>query len=122
MKDAPNLGEEMGEIATYLMRAGGGDEFRSNVEMLEMFFEKDGKLDADTLDGKDVYDLITPSRDRALALNKAYKVIVSEQGFVYGRDATVTPPVNVHADIDEATAPTLPRELRFSHDIRLRWD
>jgi len=122
MKDAPNLGEEMGEIATYLMRAGGGDEFRSNVEMLERFFGKDGKLDADTLDGKDVYDLITPSRDRALALNKAYKVIVSEQGFVYGRDATVTPPVNVHADIDEATAPTLPRELRFSHDIRLRWD
>ena len=53
--------------------------------------------------GKTVYDLIAPSRDRALTLtltlNKAYRVIVDEQSFVFGRDATVTPPAHIHATI-----------------------
>ncbi|MDV7144113.1 hypothetical protein R3X27_15605 [Tropicimonas sp. TH_r6] len=120
--DVPTLGEEMGEIALYLQRAGGGDEFRSNTEMRDRWFRKDGSVDLEAMDGKTVYDLITPSRDRALQLNKAYRVLVSEQSFLFGRDATVTPPVNVHATIDEATAPTLPPEFRYEHDIRLNWD
>jgi hypothetical protein len=120
-RDVPNIGEEMGEIALYLARAGGGDEFRSNTEMRDRWFSEDGTVDAAAMAGKSVHDLITPSRDRALQLNKAYRVLVSEQSFLFGRDATVTPPVNVHAGIDEATAPTLPPEYRFAHDIRLNW-
>ncbi len=119
--DVPNIGEEMGEIALYLQRAGGGDEFRSNTEMRERWFEQDGSIDMEAMAGKSVYDLIAPSRERALKLNKAYRVLVSEQSFLFGRDATVTPPVNVHAQIDEATAPTLPPEYRYAHDIRLNW-
>ncbi len=119
--DVPNLGEEMGEIALYLQRAGGGDEFRSNTEMRDRWFKADGTVDTDAMAGKSVYELITPSRDRALQLNKAYRVLVSEQSFLFGRDATTTPPVNVHATIDEATAPTLPPEFRYTHDIRLNW-
>jgi hypothetical protein len=122
LEDAPNRGERDGEILTYLRRAGGGDEFRSNTEMLGRWFTPEGKVDADKLRGKSVYELITPSVARALKLNKAYRVLVMEQSFLFGRDATVTPPVNVHEAIDEATAPTLPRELRYSHDIRLDWD
>ena len=120
-KDVPNLGEEMGEIALYLTRAGGGDEFRSNDEMIARWFHEDGTVNHDAMSGKSVYDLITPTRERALKLNKAYRVLVSEQSFLFGRDATVTPPRNVHAWIDEATAPTLPPEYRYEHDIRLRW-
>ena len=100
---------------------GGGDEFRSNTEMLERWFSDDGTVNEEALAGKSVYDLITPSPERALMLDKAYRTIVAAQTFVYGRDATVVPPRNVHARIDEATAPTLPRELRYSHDIRLDW-
>ncbi|MCR8550200.1 hypothetical protein M4578_20460 [Salipiger sp. P9] len=121
MPDAPNLGEEMGEIALYLDRAGGGDEFRSNTEMLANWFT-DGKVDPAKLAGQDVHSLIAPTRARALTLDKAYRVIVGEQSFLFGRDATVTPPANVHAFIDEATAPTLPEAYRYSHDIRLDWD
>lgn len=120
-RDVPNRGEAMGEIAQYLQRAGGGDEFRSNAEMRARWFTPDGQVDHAALAGKTVYDLIAPSPERALMLNKAYRVLVAEQSFVFGRDATVTPPVNVHAQIDEATAPTLPPEYRYRHDIRLDW-
>jgi len=89
--------------------------------MLARWFGADGQVKAEKVRGKSVYELITPSRDRALMLGKAYSEIVREQSFVYGRDVTVTPPVNVHAEIDEATAPTLPRHLSFGHDIRLDW-
>ncbi|SER06207.1 hypothetical protein [Thalassovita taeanensis] len=122
MRDLPNLGEAMGEIETYFTRVGGGDEFRSNTEILARWFNPDGTVNHAAMAGKTVYDLITPSRERALQLNKAYRVIVSQQSFVYGRDATVTPPHNVHERIDDATADTLPRDKRFAHDIRLSWD
>ncbi|TNF16062.1 MAG: hypothetical protein EP320_02800 [Rhodobacteraceae bacterium] len=120
-RDVPNLGESMGEIAQYLERSGGGDEFRSNTEMIARWFTPDGRVNTEAMAGKTVYDLITPSRERALALNKAYRVLVAEQSFLFGRDATVTPPANVHAEIDEATAPTLPPQYRYRHDIRLNW-
>ncbi|GAB4359744.1 MAG: hypothetical protein Kow0026_21580 [Oricola sp.] len=120
--DAPNVGGRDGEIATYFRRAGGGDEFRSNAEMLERWFNGDGTVNEEALRGKTVYDLITPSRERALALNKAYREIVREQSFIFGRDATITPPENVHAHIDSATAPTLPPDKRYKHDIRLDWE
>jgi len=122
MADAPTKGERDGEILTYMRRAGGGDEFRSNTEMLERWFDENGQVRADLVRGKSVYELITPSPERALALNKAYREIVREQTFIFGRDATVSPPRNVHAEIDEATAPTLPKDKRFTHDIRLDWE
>lgn len=121
MADVPNQGQAEGEILTYFKRVGGGDEFRSNDEMLARWFNPDGTVNEAAVQGRTVYELIAPSRERALQLNKAYRVIVGEQSFVYGRDATVTPPMNVHAEIDEATAPTLPPEYRYDHDIRLNW-
>src|SRR5690606_2189777 len=86
MPDAPNRGESRGEIATYLERAGGGSELRNNAEMEERWFTE-GRPDPTKLAAaKDVYDLITPSPRRALELNKAYRVIVEDQDFIYGRD------------------------------------
>lgn len=122
LPDAPNVGAEDNEILTYFKRVGGGDEFRSNTEMLERWFNADGTVNEDAVRGKSVYELIAPSRERALSLNKAYREIVKEQSFVFGRDATVSPPKNVHRAIDSATAPTLPLDKRYSHDIRLDWE
>jgi hypothetical protein len=121
MPDAPTMGETDGEIATYLERAGGGGEFRSNPEMLSRWFRADGSLNKEKVAKADVYQLITPSRDRALILNKAYRVIVEDQDFIYGRDATVSPPPNVYEQVDSSTSPTLPKALFYTWDIRLDW-
>lgn len=123
MPDAPNIGENKGEIHTYFERVGGGDEFRSNTEMMTRWFTSPGVVDEEkVLAAKDVYTLITPSKERALQLNKAYKAIVHQQDFVFGRDATVTSPVNVYSKVDNQTAPTLPEEKMFKWDIRLDWE
>ncbi|MEQ8497579.1 MAG: hypothetical protein RLW42_25455, partial [Gammaproteobacteria bacterium] len=122
MPDAPTYGERKGEIATYLERVGGGGEFRSNPEMQARWFNADGSVNAAAVAAaKDVYTLITPSRERALLLNKAYRTIVTEQDYLYGRDAFVTPPANVYEHIDNDTAPTLPLEHFHTWDLRLDW-
>lgn len=122
MTDAPNKGEQQGEYATYLQRVGGGGEFRSNEEMFARWFHQDRTVNLEKLNQADsIYDIITPSAQRATMLNKAYKVIVDDQDYIYGRDATVTPPKNVYDAIDIETAPTLPKELFFPWDIRLNW-
>lgn len=121
MPDAPNVGETAGEIATYLKRVGGGSEFRNNPEMAQRFFNPDGTLNEKALAGKDVHALITPSIERALLLNKAYRVIVEDQDYIYGRDAMLQPPVNVYDSIDNEKTPTLPEKFVYSWDIRLDW-
>ena len=122
MPDAPNRGETLGEIATYLSRVGGGGEFRSNDEMAERWFNDEGEVDlAKIAAAEDVYELIAPSPERALKLNKAYRVIVEDQDYIFGREARLTPPENVYRFIDNDTAPTLPAEVFYSWDIRLAW-
>ncbi|MEO1903802.1 MAG: hypothetical protein ABGX87_18795 [Alcanivorax sp.] len=122
MPDAPALHQDQGEIAQYLSLVGGGNEFRENDEMRARWFHDDGRLDRERLEGADVYDLITPSRDRALALNKAYKLIVEEQSFLYGRDATLAPAENVYRHINpEEITPLRPEKRIDAYDIRLDW-
>lgn len=121
MMDVPTRGNLVGEIEQYFERVGGGDEFRSNDEMLARWFNADGSVNSQKVRAATVEELIAPSPERARRLNKAYRVIVQEQSFLFGRDATVTPPMNVHAEIDSATAPTLPRDKRYKNDIRLEW-
>ena len=50
--------------------------------------------------------LFRSSPARALTLDKAYRAIVVEQSFVHGRDATVTPAVNVHRVLPDDEQPT----------------
>jgi len=121
MADAPNVGETAGEIATYLERVGGGSEFRNNDEMLARWFTAEGTLDRAKVAAADVYELIAPSRERALALNKAYRTIVADQDYVFGRDAVIVPPKNVYDEVDPETAPTLGADRFFPWDIRLDW-
>ena len=121
MADAPSYGETKGEILQYLERVGGGNEFRQNEEIQQKYFNN-GQLDVEkVLAAKNIYELITPSRERALALNKAYRLIVEEQSFLEGRDATIVPSVNVFDEVDPEKAPVLPEDRQFSYDLRLDW-
>ena len=87
------LSNGKGELAFYLKNNKAGDEFRANDEVKEKFFDKDGNLIQSEVDKikDDITYLIYPSVQRALDLNKAYKVIVEEQSFIYGKDAHIKP-------------------------------
>ena len=89
------------EYAYYLRHNGAGDEFRGNDEVRSKFFDAQGDLKPEALAAlrQDITTLLLPSPARAWTLNKAYKLIVDEQSFHYGRDPTVTPVRNVHATV-----------------------
>ncbi|NVK57276.1 MAG: hypothetical protein HWE26_16865 [Alteromonadaceae bacterium] len=121
MEDVPNINEQEGEFLTYMKRVGGGDEFRQNAEMLARWFKSDGSVDESRVkQAASVYELITPSPQRALALNKAYQTIVKEQSYLFGRDATITEAHNVLEVIDAEQPPLLP-EHQHAWDMRLDW-
>src|SRR5262249_7439822 len=79
---------------------------RANGEMLARFFPG-GRLAESRLRGAkgarlDLAQLLTPTRRRALDLDKAYLVLVRDQSFVLGREPRLAPPVNLHATIENA--------------------
>lgn len=121
MLDAPSMSEDEGEILNYFKRAGGGSEFRENPEMLERWYTQDGEVDVEKVKAADVYTLITPSKRRALDLNKAYSEIVRHQSFIYGRDATWLPAKNVYKEVDESIPPLQSKHRYYGWDIRLDW-
>lgn len=96
-----------GEYTVYLEENGAGDEFRSNDEVMRRFFSEDGRLDPGTQEvlARDVEALLLPSRERALVLDKAYRIIAREQSFARGRDATVAPLANVHRELPSGPEP-----------------
>lgn len=100
--DAPELGHDRGEYVTYLSRARAGDELRANDEILARFFV-DGLPDAESLAcvKTDISQLVLPSRERALSLDRAYLANVIEQSYVWGRDAIEEPVRNVQTEIRE---------------------
>lgn len=118
-----------GEYAKYLNLNNAGDEFRGNEEIMEKFFVKGWKNNEKMIEQEllfklenpgakitqswklqpkalqrlkdDISYLVLPSKKRALMLNKAYKVIVNEQSFIYGRDATIKPAENVFQEVNQ---------------------
>ena len=82
-----------GEYARYLAENGAADEFHANEEALARFFAADGTLDAAHAAAlrQSVAPLTDPSPDRALALNKAYRLIVEEQSYAKGRLPVIAP-------------------------------
>ncbi|WP_319558423.1 hypothetical protein [Thiomicrorhabdus sp.] len=85
------------EYSKYLVENHSGNEFRNNDEVQNKFFDKNDQLKQSEIERlhQDISLLLAPSRERAMQLNKAYKVIVDEQSFIYGRDAHVKPLENV---------------------------
>lgn len=106
LKDIPEPKTKDGlhdEYAFYLEQNHAGDEFRANDEVMNKFFDANGTLIASEVNKikADISYLLYPSVSRALMLNKAYKIIVDEQSFIYGRDAHVKPVQNVHKEVTE---------------------
>ena len=132
IQDVPQAGSAAGpkepEILRYFRRVGGGDEFRANDEILQRFFPK-GRLDVAKVrraapgGPADIRELLLPSRQRALALDKAYLQIVREQSYVHGRDAVLQPAQNVHDHLDN-TDTALKASAHVYQDGRLwlDWD
>lgn len=120
MIDTPNIGEEEGEILTYFKRVGGGNEFRIENDINTKFFTE-GVLDEEKVkNAKNIYELITPTRDSALKLNKAYRSLVKSQDFIHGREGNSEVVKNVHREITEST-PGLPVDKKHDWDMRLNW-
>jgi hypothetical protein len=108
-KDFKNIPDNIlkngeGEYSRYLKVNNSGDEFRQNNEIKNKFFNKDHSLKQKKLEilKKDISYLLIPSKKRALELNKAYKVIVNEQSYIYGRDTHIKPANNVYKQIKDA--------------------
>lgn len=121
MKDSPNMGQEEGEYLTYMERINGGDEFRQNSEMKNKWFNSDGSINKNKIKQvSSLYELIMPSASRAQQLNKAYKTIVDQQSYIYGRDANITANTNVLLKIEEDQTP-LKDIHRYKWDMRLDW-
>src|SRR3546814_1233395 len=76
------------EFATYLLNNMAGDEYRTNDELRARFFDAQGQPRDEAFEQlkTDLSTLMLPSRERALALDKAYLAIVREQSFTAGRD------------------------------------
>ncbi|XPV68008.1 MAG: hypothetical protein ACNI25_11930 [Halarcobacter sp.] len=87
------LSNGKGEYAYYLEQNNAGDEFRGNQEVKSKFFDNNGILIQSEVDkiADDITYLILPSVQRAIQLNKAYKVIVDEQSYIYGKSGHVGP-------------------------------
>ncbi|WP_242470364.1 hypothetical protein [Allochromatium vinosum] len=103
------------EYAFYLAANGAGDEFRQNREVRERFFTADGELKPEMLERlrEDISVLLYASPERAMQLNKAYRVIVREQSFIEGRDAMIeTAGFNVHPWVDQNTPTGVEEPLR----------
>jgi len=107
-RDVPQAGSREPEYRRYLRRVGGGDEFRANDEMLARWFDHGqlvpARVDAALAGEQGLLALVAPSRERALRLAKAYRLIVREQSYALGRDAVLAPTSNVHQQLgDEDT-------------------
>lgn len=122
--DVPQLKHREPEILTYFRRVKGGDEFRSNTELLERFFAGGAVNEAHVrkLGAEGIEQLLLPSRARALALDKAYWALVKTQSFAQGRDAVLAPAVNVHESITNGTTGLGEKSLVFTDgQLRLDW-
>lgn len=104
-----------GEYAFYLEKNPSGNEYRTNTEVKQKFFDEKGqeKPQAFAELQHDIAYLLMPSAERALKLNKAYKVIVDEQSYAEGRDAVIEPLSNIQKEIEVGTPTGIKEALSF---------
>ncbi|MBZ4417094.1 hypothetical protein [Myxococcus sp. RHSTA-1-4] len=126
--DVPQAGHAKPEVLTYFERVKGGDEFRANDELLSRFFAGGALDEASVLRAakggdRDLAWLVTPSRERALALGRAYMALVREQGFTKGRDTLLAPPRNVLPRVENGSTGLEDAGLIFEDGrLHLAWE
>jgi hypothetical protein len=98
----PQREDGRGEYEYYLEHNPTGNEFRTNQQVYNKFFDANGQKIATAFEKlhNDISYLLMPDTDRALMLNKAYKVVVDEQSFKFGRDAHIAPLYNIHEQVE----------------------
>ncbi len=103
------IADKDNEYKNYLLHNASGDEFRDNYEVLHKFFTKDFKPKKKAFERlkNDISYLLMPSAKRALKLDKAYKVIVDEQSYIYGREGHIKPFKNVYKKVKQAQSTKL---------------
>ncbi|WP_164015132.1 hypothetical protein [Pyxidicoccus trucidator] len=128
LPDVPQAGHAKPEVLTYFERVKGGDEFRANDELLSRFFSH-GTLDEAAVrragkgGDRDLAWLVTPSRERALALGRAYMALVREQSFTKGRDTLLAPPKNVLPAVENGSTGLEAAGLLFEDGrLHLAWE
>lgn len=86
------------EYTFYLEQVGAGDELRENAEVVRRFFDARNELRPAEVRRlhADVARLLLPSPERALDLDRAYRAIVEEQSFAFGRDAVLATSEHVY--------------------------
>jgi hypothetical protein len=91
------------EYSFYLHNNHSGNEYRSNNEVQKKFFDLNGSIKPKMIHAlhDDITLLLFPSKARAVALNKAYKAIVEEQSYIYGKEAVIKPMENVFKKVKE---------------------
>lgn len=104
-----------GEFAFYLENNPTGNEYRTNVEVYSKFFQQDGNKNETAFSQleSDISTLLMPSSERALLLNKAYKVIVDEQSFSKGRDPVISPLTTVHKSVELESETGIEKQLSY---------
>ncbi|EWH12062.1 hypothetical protein DS2_00020 [Catenovulum agarivorans DS-2] len=101
----PQMADGRPEFATYLKNNPWGDEFRTNQEVYNKFFDNKSQTKSEMFDAlqHDLSVLMLPSPQRAVALNKAYHAIVQEQSYIWGRTPLLAPTNNVHQFVESGT-------------------
>ncbi|UCN00328.1 hypothetical protein LCX93_12530 [Sulfurimonas sp. SWIR-19] len=91
------------EFSNYLQLNNSGDKFRKNDEISAKFFKSNGDCNQTAIEilHNDVSYLLYPSHQRAIKLNKAYKVLVETQTFFNGKTAHIRPFKNVYQKIKD---------------------
>ena len=102
-----------GEYAAYLLRAGGGDEFRANPEIIARYLDALDAPEARAALADEIGPLILPSPARALDLDKAYLEIVRAQSYDRGRLPTIAP---LDATVHRAVVPGSPTGIERPAD------
>jgi hypothetical protein len=88
------------EYSLYLAEAGAGDDLRENGEVIERFFDGPNLRPAEVRRlHEDIGRLLLPSPARAIGLDRAYRAVVLEQSYSFGRGALAVPAHNVHRTV-----------------------
>ena len=113
--EEPRRHDGSGEYAYYLQQVGGGDEFRANQEVRDRFFDAGGALKPQMLERlrEDISVLLMPSPSRALALDKAYRVLVQQQSFARGRTPVPGSNAQVVEQVEEGQRTGIRESLRY---------
>ncbi len=110
--DVPQWQHQKPEVTEYLERNGTLDEFRTNPAT-----SLNTSTSAPTLT-----DLILPTPNRALQLNKAYKILVERQDFEHGRQNFLEPPTTIFKTVIlENTGLADQNKVFFDGHLWLNW-